>query len=150
MKLLTSAIVASAVLLTGCASVEMADKAANARAKEFAAPSPGKAGLYVYRDSALGAALKKDVWVDGKCLGETAPDIFFYTEVDAGKHKVSTESEFSPNVLEAVFEANKHHFIRQYIKFGVFVGGAGVEQMTEEQGKKAIANLDMAKPGKCS
>jgi hypothetical protein len=151
MKLSASFVVISALFLTGCASVDMADKAASLKAKEFSAPAQGKAGLYVYRDSHFGAALKKDVWVDGKCLGETAPNVFFYTEVEGGKmHKVDTESEFSPNTLELVLEAGKHHFIRQYIKLGVFVGGAGVELIAEEQGKKDIAKLDMAKPGKCS
>jgi hypothetical protein len=49
-----------------------------------------------------------------------------------------------------MFEAGKNYFIRQYIKMGVFVGGAGLEQVPEEQGKKDIAQLEMAKPGKCS
>ena len=141
----------SAVFLTGCASVDMVSQAESAKAKEFAVPTQGKAGLYVYRDSSFGGALKKDVWVNGNCLGETAPNMFFYTEVDGGKtHKLSTESEFSPNVLELVLEAGKNHFVRQYIKFGVFVGGANLEQISEEQGKKDIAKLEMAKTGKCS
>lgn len=139
------------LLVSGCASVEMASKTEAVKAKEFGLPSQGTAGVYIYRDSVLGAALKKDVWIDGKCIGETAPDMFFYTEVEGGKiHKVDTESEFSPNTLEMMFETGKNYFIRQFIKFGVFVGGAGLEQVPEEQGKIAVAKLEMAKPGKCS
>jgi hypothetical protein len=33
---------------------------------------------------------------------------------------------------------------------GVFVGDAGVELIPEEQGKQAVAKLEMAKSGKCS
>jgi hypothetical protein len=33
---------------------------------------------------------------------------------------------------------------------GVFVGGAGLELMPEDQGKLAVRGLEMAKPGKCS
>jgi len=129
----------------------MASEEASAKAKEFNPPQQGSAGVYVYRDSFVGKALKKDIWIDGKCLGESAPDVFFYTEVEGGKlHKVDTESEFSPNTLELMFEAGKHYFIRQFIKLGVFVGGAGVEQIPEEQGKKDVAKLAMAQPGKCS
>lgn len=149
---ITLSLAASAVLiLSGCASVNMTSKTESTKAKEFAVPSAGNAGLYVYRDSFVGKALKKDIWVDGKCLGETAPDVFFYTEVEGGKtHKLDTESEFSPNTLELNTEANKNYFVRQYIKMGVFVGGAGLELIPEEQGKQAVLKLEMATPGKCS
>src|SRR4051812_22689161 len=98
MKIISVLTVAAALLMTGCASVDMAAKEESAKAKAFAAPSQGMAGVYVYRDSFAGKALKKDVWIDGKCLGQSAPDVFFYAEVEGGKkHKIDTESEFSPN-----------------------------------------------------
>ena len=151
MKTLSVITLTAAILISGCASVDMASKAESAKAKEFNSPSEGTAGVYVYRDSFVGKALKKDVWIDGKCIGESAPDVFFYTEVEGGKnHKVDTESEFSPNTLELMFETGKNYFIRQFIKMGVFVGGAGLEQIAEEQGKKDVAKLEMARSGKCS
>lgn len=151
MKFLSIIVVAASLFMTGCASVNMASKEESAKAKQFNAPSAGNAGVYIYRNSFVGKALKKDLWVDGKCLGESAPDVFFYTEVQGGKkHKFDTESEFSPNTLELMLAAGKNYFIRQYIKLGVFVGGAGLEQVSEEQGKKDVAALEMAKPGKCS
>lgn len=141
----------AAMILTGCASVDMAPKAESTKAKEFSAPSQGNAGVYIYRNSFVGKALKKDVWIDGKCIGESAPDVFFYTEVEGGKkHKIDTESEFSPNTLEVMLESGKNYFIRQFIKMGVFVGGAGLEQVSEEQGKADVAQLELAKPGKCN
>lgn len=151
MKIAPALIVTAALLFSGCASVEMASKEDSAKAKEFNPPSQGNAGVYVYRDSFVGKALKKDIWIDSKCIGESAPDVFFYTEVEGGKtHNIDTESEFSPNTLEVLLEAGKNYFIRQFIKLGVFVGGAGLEQIPEEQGKKDIAKLEMAKPGNCS
>lgn len=151
MKIVPVLSLAVVLLLSGCASVEMASKADSAKAKEFNPPSQGNAGVYIYRDSFVGKALKKDIWIDAKCVGESAPDVFFYTEVEGEKtHKVDTQSEFSPNTLELMFESGKNYFIRQFIKIGVFVGGAGVEQISEEQGKKDVAKLEMAKPGKCS
>lgn len=142
--------IALLALLAGCASVKMEDKAASERAKQFAQPSAGRAGLYVYRDSAFGAALKKDIWVDGKCIGESAPNVFFFTEVAPGNRKVSTESEFSPNDLALMVEAGKNYFVRQFIKMGVFVGGAGLESVPEEQGRAAVAKLELAAAGRCS
>jgi hypothetical protein len=147
----TLAVLGAVVLFSGCASVDMAEKAESVKAKQFNPPSQGQAGVYIYRDSFVGKALKKDIWINGKCLGESAPDVFFYTEVEGGKvHKVDTESEFSPNTLEMLFESGRNYFIRQFIKMGVFVGGAGVELVDEAKGKQAVASLELAKPGKCS
>lgn len=151
MKIVSVFALTATILISGCASVDMAPKAESAKAKEFNPPSQGNAGVYIYRNSFVGQALKKDIWIDGKCIGESAPDVFFYKEVEGGKnHKIDTESEFSPNAFELMFETNKNYFIRQYIKMGVFVGGAGLEQIPEEQGKKDVSKLEMAKPGKCS
>ena len=151
MKIASLLTFSAVLLVSGCASVDMASKAESASAKEFKSPAQGNAGVYIYRDSGFGSALKKDIWIDGKCVGESAPKVFFYTEVEGGKtHKIDTESEFSPNTLEQMFESGKKYFIRQYIKLGVFVGGAGLENIAEEQGKKDIANLELAKPGHCS
>ncbi|RYZ79782.1 MAG: DUF2846 domain-containing protein, partial [Moraxellaceae bacterium] len=111
----------------------------------------GKSGLYVYRSGAFGGALKKDVWVDGQCVGETAPNIFFYDEIAGdAEHKISTESEFSPNDLLLKTQSGKNYYVQQYIKMGVFVGGAGVEVVDEAKAKKEIAKLKLAKKGKCS
>ena len=140
-----------ATLITGCASVKMESNELSDKVKKFPAPSNGNSGLYIYRDSTLGAALKKDIWVDGKCIGESAPKVFFYTEVAGGKeHVVATESEFSPNELSILVEAGKNYFIRQFIKFGVFVGGADLEIISEEKGKAAVEKLELAKAGSCS
>ena len=84
--------------------------------------------MYVYRsNNIVGSALKKDIWVDGECLGETARGVFFYKEVDGNKnHTISTESEFSPNHLKIEVQSGKNYFIQQYIKLGFFVGGANL------------------------
>lgn len=149
-KKLTLVLLASS-LFAGCASVPMESAEKSDAAKKFSAPAAGKAGIYVYRSGVLGAALKKDVWVDGQCIGESAPNIFFYEEVKGdADHKISTESEFSPNDLLLKTQSGKNYFVQQYIKMGVLVGGAGVETVDEAKGKKEIAKLKLAKKGKCS
>ena len=138
-------------LLAGCASVKMESKDASDKLKQFGPPSVGNSGLYLYRDSSFGAALKKDIQVDGKCVGKSAPNVFFYTEVAGGKvHAISTESEFSPNTLALMTEAGKNYFIRQYIKFGLLIGGADLEAVSEEKGKLAVSQLELAAGGSCS
>ena len=138
-------------LFSGCASVPMESKEKSDMALKFSPAADGKAGLYIYRSGSFGGALKKDVWVDGVCIGETAPNVFFYDEVTGGvEHKVSTESEFSPNDLLIKTESGRNYFVQQYIKFGVFVGGAGVELVDEKKGKEEVAKLTLAKKGSCS
>lgn len=136
-------------MMTGCASVKMEPKEASDKAKQFATPSNGKAGVYVYRDSFVGQALTKDIWLDGKCVGQSAKDVFFHTETEPGSHTLSTQSEFSPNDLTILLEAGKNYFYRQFIKMGVFVGGADLEAIPEAQAKPAIAKLGLATPGTC-
>lgn len=137
--------------ITGCASVPMEGKDESQKAKSFSLPPADSAGLYIYRGSGPGTVLKKDVLVDGKCIGETAPNMFFYELVKGGEeHKIATESEFSPNVLTLKTEGGKNYFIQQYIKMGVFVGGANLEVVSEEKGKKALTKLELAKKGTCS
>jgi hypothetical protein len=131
-------IIGIAALMTGCATVPMASVEQDAAAKTFAAPTAEKSGVYVFRDSHFGAALKKLVSIDGKPLGQSAPMTYFYKEIAPGPHTVSTESEFGDNTLNFVAEGGKNHYIRNYIRMGVFIGGANLEVVSEEEGKNAI------------
>lgn len=150
-KKLTVVLVAVAMaMLAGCASVPMANESMSTQAKLFPAPSDGNAGLYVYRDSRFGSALKKDIFVDGRCLGQSAPKVFFYEQVPGNQeHTISTESEFSPNQITLYMKAGVNYFVRQYIKVGVFVGGANLEAVGAETGRQAISDLGMAVNGQC-
>ncbi|MDR1367287.1 MAG: DUF2846 domain-containing protein [Candidatus Accumulibacter sp.] len=141
----------AALFLSGCASVPMEDRALSDQAKLFASPPEGQSGLYIYRDSVMGGALKKDIWVDGECVGESAPNVFFYKAVTGDKeHIISTESEFSPNNLRLFTKSQINYFIRQYIKMGVFVGGAGLEAVEAAEGENAVRGLPLARSGNCS
>lgn len=138
------------LLFTGCSSVPLEPKDVSTNAKAFNPPPENQAGLYVYRDSILGAALKKDIWIDNQCLGESAPKVFFYQPVKGDEeHTISTESEFSPNKIILKTKSGKNYYVRQYIKMGAFVGGADLEVIDPEEAKKAISELDMAKSGTC-
>ncbi|MDX5377812.1 MAG: DUF2846 domain-containing protein [Halomonas sp.] len=153
MKLLkTTAAMAVLALMTGCASVNMASQQESSQAKQFEAPEEGMAGVYVFRkQSPFGAALKKDIWIDGECIGESARGVFFYHQVEGGQeHEVATESEFSPNTLSLMTESGNNYFVEQYIKIGAFVGGANLRLVDEEQGMEEVSKLSMATPGNCS
>jgi hypothetical protein len=150
MKNVLIATAVAASLLAGCASVPMDTPENDKLAKEFNPPSEGNSGLYIYRASGPGTALKKSIWVNDKCVGESAQNVFFYEEVMGGQeHKVSTESEFSPNDLLVQTEPDHNYFINQYIKIGAFVGGANLKLVDEEKGKEKVSKLKMAVKGNC-
>lgn len=140
------------LVLSGCASVPLASQQEMLQAKAFAVPTENNAGIYIYRDSFAGKALKKDIYIDGKCVGETADKTFFYVQVPGGQvHKISTESEFSPNDFTINTLSGRNYFIRQSIKMGVFVGGAGLSESSETEGKRVISKpaVKLAKEGHC-
>jgi hypothetical protein len=150
MYLKLASIVIFSVFFTGCASVPLERKDISDKAKTFQAPTNGNAGLYIFRTHGLGASVKKNIWIDDVCIGQTAPNIFFYQEVKGDKeHTISTESEFSPNHLVLKTESGKIYFIEQYMKMGVFVGGSDLELVDANEGKKAVLDMNLAQKGFC-
>ena len=53
MKIASLLAITAALLISGCASVDMATKEESAKAKEFKQPSADKAGVYIYRNLSL-------------------------------------------------------------------------------------------------
>ncbi len=148
MKLFILSVIIFAI--SGCSSIPLSSPVESENAKRFSSPNQGKAGLYVYRDSFLGPTLKKDIFLNDKCIGASVANVFFYEEIDGNvDYEVSTESEFSPNKLRFKSETGKNHFIRQYIKVGLVVGGAGLEIVSPETGMSAIRRLNKAANGSC-
>jgi len=143
-KKMMFAAVLGVALLSGCASVPMESFEKDQALKAFPTPPQDQAGLYIFRDSSLGPALKKTVKVDGEVIGETAINTYFYRTITPGEHVLATESEFGENTLNLNAEAGKNHFVRQYIKFGVFVGGANLEQVSEAEGRKGVSQTSLA------
>ena len=145
-SLKTLMLAAALALLTGCASVvPMAPKEQDAASKTFNAPAANMAGVYIYRNSFMGKAIKKRLSIDNVAIGETANMVYFHKEVAPGEHVLATQSEFGDNVLKFTAESGKSYFFEQYIKMGAFVGGAGLQAVTEEEGKKNVLQCSEAK-----
>ena len=137
--------ITSSIYLTGCASVPMASQTEDHAKKQFTSPPSEIAGLYIYRNSNFGGALKKTLAIDGEIIGESAPMTYFYRELKPGKHILSTESEFSDNIVTLSVEGGRNYYMEHFIKFGVFVGGANFTFVSEEVGKKGVLECKLAK-----
>ncbi|WP_445115184.1 DUF2846 domain-containing protein [Acinetobacter sp. WZC-1] len=139
-------------LMIGCATVPTSTPEITRQVQQLNAPSAGQAGIYIYRNSnPVAGMVKRDIWIDGKCVGESARGVFFHQEVEGGKeHLLATESEFSPNTLKLRTEAGKNYFVQQLMKPGFVVSGAKLRQVDETKGTAAIRSLKMAENGTCS
>ena len=137
--------------LAGCAThVPLASQVADQQAKQFIAPTD-KAGLYIYRKSILmlGNPTKKALKIDGKVIGISAPDVYFYKKVPAGEHIVATESEFGENKIKLNMQAGKLYCIHQYMRFdpiwgGLFSQNANIETVPLDKCKEVIKSLKLA------
>lgn len=135
----------SLVFFSGCATVPMASSEVDTELKTFQKPLNESAGLYIYRNSFAGQALKKNVYINGKLIGETANKVYFYKELPAGNYTLATESEFSENNLDITVEAGQLYFVEQTIKLGVFVGGAKLSLVDSDTGMKNVKECKLAK-----
>lgn len=138
-------LIASSYLVGCAATVPMASIEEDSIRKQFKKPTQGYAGIYIYRDSSLGFALTKGVFINDVFLGETAAMTYFYKEVKPGSHKISTASEFSNNDLVINVEKGRNYFINQFIKLGLFVGGADLQQVSEATGMNGVRQCRLAK-----
>lgn len=133
-------------LFSGCTpKIAMATVEEDLTAKKFTKPEKSKSGIYVYRNSSFGLALEKSLMLDDKPLGPIVYKTYHFKEVTAGKHKLTTTSEFSPNSIFIKTQGGKNYYFNHYMKMGVFVGGANIEAVSEEKGKKNILECKLAK-----
>ncbi len=144
-KLLILLFIVTTLSIVGCAKVPMAPVEQDAALKEFKPPPSDESAIYIYRNCTVGAALKKTVYLDNKAIGESAEDVYFYTVTTPGDHVLSTESEFSNNDLPITTEGGKNYFVEQYLKIGVFVGGARLRVVDEDTGRKEVLECNLAK-----
>lgn len=137
---------AALAALAACASVPKAPPERDLAAKQFAAPMPGQAALYVYRNESFGAAAKMGLILDGAYLGDTAANTFHWVTVAPGKHTLVGKAE-NDAVLE--FEANpgQNVFVWQEVKMGMWAPRNRLELVDEARGKAAVAECSLAEAG---
>ncbi len=139
-------------LLTGCsATVPMATNEEAKRVQQLNEPSPGMAGIYVYRgDKFVGRGITRDVWINNECIGAIAPETFLYHEVEGDKeNEIVTESKSGYNKLVLLTKKGMLYFIEQYVKVGFFTAGANLKIIHEAVGKGLVSQYGLAQKGNC-
>ena len=143
-RLIIGFFIVLAVFFSGCAAVPKAPKAEDLARKTFNLPQEGFAGVYIFRNTRWGAAIKRYIKIDGETIGEIAPMTYLYHQVSSGKHAIATESEFAEYTIVINMESGKNYFISQYLKHGVFVTGTGLKHVSQDQGMDGVLECDLA------
>ena len=139
-RMFIAAVLASS--LVGCASVPMGDAKQDAALKTFSVPAD-KAGVYIYRNESMGAAVKMDVEVDGKVIGQTAANTYLYKEVAPGKHTVSSKAE-NTDTIEIDAKPGTLTYIWQEVKMGLMYARTKLNLVGEAEGKKGVLETKLA------
>lgn len=141
-KLMAAVALTAMLLMTGCASVPMANKDADAKAKLFA-PSQGKmANLYIYRSEVLGAAIKMPVLIDGVSVGDTAARVYIFKTLPAGSHNIISKAE-NDSSLTIDMQAGKTYFVWQEVKMGVLYARSKLHLVDEATGEAGVRECNL-------
>lgn len=134
---------ATALVLAGCASVPMGDAQQDMALKAFKAPAADKAGIYVFRNESMGAAVRMDVIIDGTNIGETAANTYFYREVAPGKRTIQSKAE-NTDTLEVDVKGGTLTYIWQEVKMGLLYARTKLHLVSEQEGKKGVSETKLA------
>ena len=83
------------------------------------------------------------VTVDGKLLGQTAANTFFYTEVPPGKHTIGSVAE-NTDTIDISTVGGKLYYIWQEVKMGILYARTKLHMMSEEEGRKGVLETKLA------
>ena len=144
-------------VLSGCAAiVPMESKEVSDQVKRFETPHENMSGIVIYRSSSFFGSTgwenmtKRSIWIDDKCIGDSAKDAFFYHEVEGNKeHKITTERDFGTKDLFLTTEIGKLYFIEQIMIGSSPISSSRLKLIDESEGKRKVSKLGLAKIGSC-
>lgn len=124
------------LLLVGCASVPMAPADLDAKAKQFTTVS-NKSNLYIYRNEHFGRAIPMTVSINGKVLGQTAAQTYFWLQLAPGQYNLDSHTENVSN-LSLTAEPGKDYFVWQEVKMGLWAARSQLQQVDEKTGRDGV------------
>lgn len=138
-------LLATLLLLTGCATTsQKLGSALDQQAKQFK-PSKNYANIYIYRDEYMGGALSMNLHINGKLMGTTGPMTYFMLKVKPGKYKIHSNDDINDSITINA-KTKKNYFIWQEMKMGLFVGGTKLSLVDTKTGRKGVLECERMKP----
>ena len=109
-------------------------------ASSLGATPQGKARIFFYRATSLGAAIQPDIRLNGKVVGKAEPHGVFFVDVDPGNMEVVSGSEVEKKLTFQVAPADRR-YVRMAVGFGVVVWRVMPELVDEAEAKQEMAGL---------
>jgi len=103
----------------------------------------GKAMIYVLRPTIIGYKINSKLAVDGEWMGVNRGRTYFYFPVEPGEHFFCSEAE-NQDYLALSVEAGKTYFLQQKVEAGIWKARTNLVVMTEEEGKKKLADVHLS------
>lgn len=128
--------VVTSVLLAACAS----GPKFNTVESQLSALAPGKARIFFYRSTTLGAAIVPEVRLNGVVVGKAEPLGVFFVDADPGNVEVITGSEVERKLTFTVATGNTR-YVRLAVGLGVIVWRIYPELVNADEARKEIAEL---------
>jgi hypothetical protein len=130
-------VLALALLLPACASVQMSTAEADVEGKRFS-PPPGQAALYVYREGMLARGVTMSVFVNQNRLGALAQDTWFRVELDPGQYVIRCTSAENSQASIVHLAADEIRLVEIAPRFGIRTARCAVVETTPENGRVAV------------
>ncbi len=113
-------------------------------AKAFA-PPPGKAGVYIARNSILAYGVLFQIIVDGKMVGGIAKDTYHWLAVEPGEHSVVVMSRENQDMVEFTAEEGQNYFYIVEPGMGWGSARANIKPLEEGEGQKVVEGCKLAR-----
>ena len=136
--LLSGAIIITSAIFTSCASGP-----SYAEALKTMPPIPeGKGRVFVYRNTAFGAAVRPKVRINDQPVGTSVARGFLYSDQKPGQHIVSLVTEWKHQDTVDV-TAGQPSFVRTHVTMGAFVGHVIPTAVDRAEGESEIQSCKL-------
>ena len=135
-KFLAATVLVGVLLMSGCASVPMASKSADAHAKQFT-PAADKATVYIYRNEVFGSAIKMPLLIDNVSVGDTASKTYVVKQLSPGSHTITSKTEKDSSVTIDML-AGQMYYVWQEVKMGMFAAGSALHVVDPKKGQAGV------------
>jgi hypothetical protein len=99
--------------------------------------SGANARVYIYRTSALGAAIQPNVVLDDRVVGKAVAMGFFYVDCAAGNHRIATSTEVERELTFSLDEGQTR-YVRLDVSMGFFIGHVYPNLVEPDKAKSEI------------
>ena len=84
--------------------------------------------------------MQPQIAINGKTVGTSRANGFFFVDLPAGEHRVSASTEVERSLTLAL-AGGQTRYVRAYISFGLVVGRINFDLVNAEAGEAAVAGL---------